>query len=124
MDNTRLADSSPPSFPPSSAISTTTVCDNALGSITDDGYSDTLDFAYNALDISDAEATIVDGIVLESPAPAALTLASSSAPAALRPLPVPIVSYDERWYAVMIGKEIGIFCGWYVAGPSPKLFYH
>jgi hypothetical protein len=50
-------------------------------------------------------------------------LASLSAPAALHPLAVPIVFRDDRWYAVTIGKEVGIFCGWYVAGSKSQIYY-
>jgi hypothetical protein len=43
--------------------------------------------------------------------------------AVLDPPPAREGNYDHSWYVIMVGKEVGVFCGWYVTCQNPNLIF-
>src|ERR1700683_3981072 len=79
------------------------------------------DSAFDSLDIPGTQATIVNRTVPYPPTPHSAVRAFASAVLDLPPARE--ANYDHSWYVITIGKEVGIFCGWYVTCRSPNLIF-
>jgi len=108
--------------PPSLALSaiTTTAVDN------DEYPHSAFDSAFDSLDITGTQATIVNRTVPYPPTPHSAVRAFASAVLDLPPAHE--VNYDHSWYVITIGKEVGIFCRWNNAAPHvigvPVISHH